>query len=341
LLAQAREKASERDLLSGLMFIAVSLSVAFSFVIAVSGLAIDRFLNVEQSVAVEMALFAFPLSLIGFKFYFQQIYQGTNEILKLSFYNFSVQFGFVLLLLVWKRFESLDLFSSLICHSVSSLAVTLALVWKGKPSFAAARRIWDKLLADAKAFGWSIYVGRLIGLIAANLDSLLIAAFFNSVSVGGYALALFFVSPIPLFSDAYLSATFKKLSAESLIPKKIFWINTLALLAGAAGYALFGHWIFSLLFPKHQENAWLVYPLLIPMVCAGLTRPYLSYFSSQGQGETIRQAATLSSILGVLFNVILIPFFGGLGAAIAATVYHLAGWSVYQRAYRRILSDLR
>lgn len=318
LLAIERDKRAERQLVSALMFIGLGIALCFAATLSLVGLFADALFKTNQDLTLIIIGFSVPLSFSVFTTFFQLTYQGTNEILKLSFFNFALRFGHLALIGIWLLFEELTLLSSLSLYSFATVVVTLSLILKAAPSAQAWREQKAILIEETKRYGFRVYLGRLIGMAAYNLDSLILAAYFGSTAVGNYAIMLFFVTPISAFSEAFLSASFKRMAGEQKIPAKVYWINSLGLAGLVGTYLFLGAFVFEFLFQKYQESLPLMYPLAATMVMTGLTKPYNAFLSIKGEGKKLQATAIALAVSSLLFNFLLIPTLAEMGAALAS-----------------------
>ncbi|MFN3426244.1 MAG: lipopolysaccharide biosynthesis protein [Candidatus Thermochlorobacter sp.] len=318
LLAIERNRQVERQIVSGLMFIGLGIALSFAVVLMLLGLFIDTLFKTNQDLTLIVVCFSLPLSFSVFTFFFQLIYQGTNEILKLSFFNFVPRFGHVVLLVAWLLFDELTLLTSLSLYSIVTVVVTLALILKASPSLQAWKACKAILINETKQYGLPVYLGRLIGMTAYNLDSLILATCFGSNAVGNYAIMMFFVTPISAFSDAFLSASFKRMAGHRKISKDVYWINFLGLAGLTTAYFFIGPSVFGLVFQKYRESLLLMYPLAVAMLITGLTKPYNAFLSIMGEGKKLQGTAIALAISSTLLNFSLIPAFAEIGAALAS-----------------------
>lgn len=320
LLAIQPNKALGQRLFSLLLAVSLGLLALFALFLFAASFSVDVLFQTSQPIGTTLALFSLPLAFIVFKIYFQLLYQGTNEMLKLSFYNASVQTVFLALLLgLWWQ-ERVTTFFVIATYSLASCAVALFLIAKGKPSMSALGIFKAALWTEIKQYGAKFYIGRTLAVLTQNLDSMLLATLFTSVNVGVYAVMVFFVSPMQMFSDAYLAVRFKKLSSLEAIPSSIFNANAAVLLAIAVMYLLAGQWIFEWVFPKYREHAMLLYPLLLATLINGLSKPYNYFFAAKGMGDVLLRVALAFTASNLLMNFLLIPNYAETGAAFAMLI---------------------
>ncbi len=337
LLARQRDKAQERRLFSALVFIGGILCVVYAlFLIAITPL-VRLLFNTHQDISQMLIWFAFPLSLSLYVFvFFQFLYQGTNEILKLSFLNFAFRFGHFILLLMWLSVEPLTLESSLMLYAVSIAGVVAVLVAKARPSWKAYRESWRDIRTEVMTYGRHAFVGYFIGQACGNLDTMFLGAFFDSTAVGVYAVALFYVAPISAFSEAYTAVGFKRLSQEQTIPKKVHQVNAIGLFGLAVLYLVIGVPLFKVLFPKYAHDAFLIYPLTMAMVILGLSKPYNIFFRAKGEGKTFQRVTIIYAVTSAINYLLAIPLFSLTGAAVAAIASSSLNYFAHRYFYQAL-----
>ncbi len=334
LLAIQPDKARERHLFSLLLSIALWLLALFALFLFAASFFVDSLFQTSQPIGATLALFSLPLAFIVFKIYFQLLYQGTNEMLKLSFYNASVQAIFFMMLLgLWWQ-GRVTTFFVIAAYSLSSSMVTLFLITKGKPSMTAFEMFRDDLRKEIKQYGAKFYIGRTLAVLTQNLDSVLLGALFASVNVGVYAVMVFFISPMQMFSDTYLTVRFKKLSSLEVIPISLLKANALVLCAIAVLYLSVGQWIFEWVFPKYREHTALLYPLLFATLFNGLSKPYNYFFAARGMGDVLLRVALVFTASSLAMNVWLIPNYAETGAAVAMLISSGVLWTIQFFLYR-------
>ncbi len=334
LLAIQPDKARERHLFSLLLSIALWLLLLFALFLFAASFFVDSLFQTSQPIGTTLALFSLPLAFIVFKIYFQLLYQGTNEMLKLSFYNASVQaIFFVMLLGLWWQ-GRVTTFFVIATYSLASCVVALFLIAKGKPSIAAFEEFKDELWKEFRQYGGKFYIGRTLAVLTQNLDSMLLGALFSSVNVGVYAVMIFFMSPMQMVSDTYLTVRFKKLSSLEAIPVSLLKANALVLCAIAVLYLSVGQWIFEWVFPKYREHTALLYPLLLATLINGLSKPYNYFFAAKGMGDVLLRVALVFTVSSLVMNFWLIPIYAEMGAAVAMLISLSILWAIQFFLYR-------
>ncbi len=99
-------------------------------------------------------------------------------------------------------------------------------------------------------------------------------------------------------------------------------------------YIIIGGFVLELLFSKKYSEA---IPLILPMVIAnffmGAFQPYNFFLSAKGKGDYILRIAASFSVYTFLLNLILIPFYKSMGAAIATLISLTINFVVYHYYY--------
>ncbi len=334
LLAIQPDKARERQLFSLMLALALGLLALFALFLFAASFFVDLLFQTSEPIGATLALFSLPLAFIVFKIYFQLLYQGTNEMLKLSFYNASVQTVFLsLLMMLWWQ-EHVTTFFVIAAYSLSTCAVALFLIAKGKPSLVAFQTFKAELWEEIKRYGAKFYIGRTLSVLTLNLDAMLLATCFTSVNVGVYSVMVFFVSPMQMFSDAYLAVRFKKLSSLEVIPASLLKANAVVLLAISAMYLVAGAWIVKWVFPKYSDHTALLYPLLLATLLNGLSKPYNYFFAARGMGDVLLRVSIAYTAATVTADMLLIPKYAEMGASVAMLVSMMVTLAIHVWLYR-------
>ncbi|MCX8056982.1 MAG: polysaccharide biosynthesis C-terminal domain-containing protein, partial [Ignavibacteria bacterium] len=94
------------------------------------------------------------------------------------------------------------------------------------------------------------------------------------------------------------------------------------------------------LFSKKYSEA---IPLILPMVIAnffmGAFQPYNFFLTAKGKGNYILRIATSFSIYTILLNILLIPQYKAMGAAIATLISILLNFLSYHYYYIKTIKE--
>ncbi|MFC2005158.1 flippase [Chloroflexota bacterium] len=197
-------------------------------------------------------------------------------------------------------------------------------------------------------FGSQAFGANVVSLIANRTDFLMIGYFLTTKDVGYYNIAvslsmLFDVVPraIQRISFPAASEYWKNNDHQSLqkmIDKSMKYSACILLPAGL-GFAFFSSQITTLIFG--QEFLVAVSPflfLLAVRVIRGATvQPIGSVYSGRGRPDIGLKIGTSTSVFNIGLNIILIPYLGIIGAAIATTTSLLAGAIIFLALLPKLL----
>ncbi len=186
----------------------------------------------------------------------------------------------------------------------------------------------NKLIKPILAASWPFGMMGLMGALMLNTDTIMIGWFKDINEVGYYSAAqriaqLFYIIPT-LIATAFFPAMAKSkddpIKFKNFVEKSLTALSFIALPLMVGGVLLAGP-IIKLLYSS------LYTPSIIPFILMNLT--YIPVFISAVLGNalfSLNQEKKLVSyvVLGIvgnfLFNLILIPYFGGIGAAVSTVV---------------------
>lgn len=208
-------------------------------------------------------------------------------------------------------------------QAVSILAV-LALYTRqyGLPGFGANR---DEVRSLVKA-AIPIALTRSMGTINLNFDTLLVGFIMTSFAVGLYGaayrfiwvpslvVAMYFNAVTPAFDRAYRHGLD---SIDTLLNRSVRWTGALGI-GFAVGGMMFAPIMFGLVFTPEYQGAVLPFQILIwtfPFIF--ISRNYRTLLVSFDQQGAQLKLMVVAALTNILFNVVLIPLYGLMGAALA------------------------
>jgi O-antigen/teichoic acid export membrane protein len=207
------------------------------------------------------------------------------------------------------------------------------------------------LLQGAKrlvSFGSQVFVADALGLILLYTDIILIGYFLATEDVGYYSVAVSLSTFFLLVPQAIQRITFPATSGywsqnnrqalSNMIDKSMKYAACLLLPLGL-GVGFFARDIITGVFGQEFIHAaWPLCVLLIARVITGSTNvPIGLSFSGVGRPDIPLKLAVITAGANVGLNILLIPRWGILGAAIATTVSLLLGVIIFLALMPRIL----
>lgn len=179
-------------------------------------------------------------------------------------------------------------------------------------------------------FGFYVFLGNSIGYIYTHIDSLMIGYYLSENDVGVYAVAVIFVQGITLIPSAIqrviypIIASYHAKQEYKLILKLIKCV-TLKTFIISLIYSLFivffGKTLILIIFNDSFLPSYL--PLIILLVGYTIYSTFMAigaFYASIGRVKLSYKIAILSAILSILMNIIFIPKFGIIGAAVATSI---------------------
>lgn len=190
-------------------------------------------------------------------------------------------------------------------------------------------RFFNSTSRELSVFGFYVVIASSIGVINAQIDSLAIGYFMNGVDVGNYAVAMILIQGILLLPSAIQQVTspamaeyYGKRNYQNIknLMENVM-LKTLLITIFLSGLlALFGRYVISFFFTDEFLPAYK--PLLILLIGYSIQAPMISiggWLASVGKVEMIFKISLFCVLINMILNVILIPRFGIIGAAIATS----------------------
>ena len=338
LLAESKDDEKDREIIGALVIVALVISFIFSITIFVFSFFIDGIFHTHAGNIIRtVSLLSF---ILPFQYMTQQCCQGTNKIKELSILNWVPEAWLLSGLLVIINFLNLDIFLTLFL-SFSGIVIAVLLVFKRlNPRFIHVEENLKLILKETKEYGIHVYWGRIVDVSTYNLDKIFVSYFRDTVQTGFYGLSALLASPIPLLSQAISTTLFKDFSQKERIPKKVIIFNFLWLLFCVIGLTVLGRFFVTVLFSDRYLS---VTPLIFPMALAGffqgMYQPYIMFFTAHRKGGWVRNMAWMMAFSNFACNILFIPLWGAMGAALASAVSMAFAVFVYLFYYKKYLRE--
>ena len=175
---------------------------------------------------------------------------------------------------------------------------------------------------------------KILGMVASNLDKLLIFHFLGPAPVAAYVIAQSPVTHMKKVLSILTEMTIPKLSKRNFselqktLPRKV-WLFLLLCVIVAGAYILIAPFLFGIFFPTYPES------VLFTQAMALILLAYpKSIFGQAFKAHALKREIYLSGlctpILGILFLVVLLPMYGIWGAVWAPLLAQLIS-NIYTR----------
>lgn len=185
------------------------------------------------------------------------------------------------------------------------------------------------ILKDLSWFGFYVVLANSLGIVNTQIDSLMIGYFMNKADVGYYAVATIFIQGVLLIPNAVqrittpaIAAYYGKNDSKSIAKLikatmlKTFGVTLLISLF----IAIFGKFIIISLFSDFLPA---YMPMLVLLVGYSIYSALISVggaLSSVGKVKIVFKISMICTSINILFNIILIPEYGLIGASIATSL---------------------
>lgn len=339
LIALQKAYSKEREIIGSLFIIGLFLSLFFVVLLFISSFFVDSIFN--SNIKYLLLITLIPAAAFPFQYLFQLIFQGSNELIKLSLYTVlpRILYFLAIFFALYLGFFNLTLTASF--YVLTIFVSTLLMIFLSRPRFNDFRDNFRLIKEETKSYGFQVYSGRVAGMMGYQSNILLIQYFVYEIQVANFSLINFFTTPISIFSRSLCTALFKGMANQNKIPARVFKINFLWLIIVSILFIVFGGYVIELLFSKKYTEA---IPLILPLTLAnffqGAFQPYNFFLSAKGRGKYLRNTAILLTVSTIFFNLLLIPYFSSMGAAYATLISLFLDYLIHYYYYRKTIKEI-
>ena len=191
-------------------------------------------------------------------------------------------------------------------------------------------------------YGVKLHLGSVFQTLNYRFDMYLVAFFLGSASVGLYSVGVAMGEWLWLIPGALGASLMHRVGtgSERDVNRMVGVINRLssAILAlGTLVLALVGSGLIQFLYGKAFSASYLPLLLLLPGIWAlGLWKNFMNDLSVRGYPTIKSYTSGVAVLLTVFLDVLLIPRWGIIGAAVASSIAYVIAWGVALRVYCRI-----
>ncbi|RLG01395.1 hypothetical protein DRN58_01855 [Thermococci archaeon] len=336
LIAQSKKDHEEREYIGASIILMLFVGISFSLLLfSVSNL-IDCVFNTNIGYIIRYC--SFLLIFYPLTYLIPEIGKGTNKIKLMSLINVIPKSIYLCGATLFFFFFDISLIHVAFLNLISITAGCFIVLYLFKPSFSTLKLRIKHILSKTKTYGFHIYIGAMARKSAYRLDGVFITFFVNATQFGFYALSTAITAPIMGLSSAVSISLFKKFVTMDRIPPKVFRYNFIWLALCICGVILFRSVIIETIFTeKYIPVSSLVIPLAIAYFFRGLYQPYHFFLFAHEKGKVLRNIIVKGSILDLVGNLLLIPYFGAMGACIATLISSVFLYTIYQKSYKEMI----
>jgi O-antigen/teichoic acid export membrane protein len=182
------------------------------------------------------------------------------------------------------------------------------------------------------SFGLKGHIGNILQFFNYRLDMFFVNYFMGTANVGIYGVSVGFAEMLWYFPNAvgfviFPKATATKPEVMSAFTPKVFWITLGVTALGAIGLVVLGKSLIQLIFSLKFVGAYLPMLVLLPgVILLGGAKVLTNEIAGRGYPQYNSMNAGIALILTVIFDLILIPRLGILGAALASSISYAVGF---------------
>jgi O-antigen/teichoic acid export membrane protein len=336
LLAQNNDKVYEKELIAALLVIAGIIAIGFVITIFCLSLVVDYIFEDQIGDILRIA------SVVSFSFilpfFMELVLKGSNHIEYLSLFHFVWKVLFIVAIITLWAIKQLTPLYTLFFLSGSAILAFLLIVIYLKPKFYLLHQTITEIHAENIRYGIHLYFGRVVDVSTYQLDRLMIAFFVNATEVGFYSLALAMASPLQTFTNSLASSKFKSFVDKKIISQKLLLINYIWIGVGGLSALVFGYFIVYYILGVEYHDVFLLLVLLIIAVAfqSGY-QAYNAWLASNGEGVYMKRKSFYTAFANIVLNIVLIPIWGAVGAAIASIISMAISYWLHIFYYRKSL----
>jgi O-antigen/teichoic acid export membrane protein len=180
------------------------------------------------------------------------------------------------------------------------------------------------------SFGLKGHIGNVLQFFNYRLDMFLVNYFVGPASVGIYGVSVGFAEILWYFPNAVGFVIFPKATATrpevmSGFTPRVFWVTFGVTALGAGALAILGESLIQVIYSPNFVDAYLPMLVLLPgVILLGSAKVLTNEMVGRGYPQYNSINAGIAFILTVMFDLILIPRLGVLGAALASSISYTA-----------------
>lgn len=179
-------------------------------------------------------------------------------------------------------------------------------------------------LKEMLAFSIPLVPATIMWWVIVSSNRLFIEGYSGLASVGIFALAnrfpVFLQMLYSIFGNAWQISAVEEFSTASyeIYYNRVFDFLLLVLVTGSALLAIFSQWIIDCFAAESYYESWCYIPVLALAVVLENTSGFVgTNFTAAKESRFFMYAAFITIVVGIIFNILLIPKFGLPGAAVA------------------------
>ena len=276
-----------------------------------------------------LGMAAVPSGLIGN--YFKSILMGIQRLIAVNIVQFACGFLALALTLVFIVALGLGPLGAVLASLSSGLVGLLAMASLLRREAGGFRPRWDRsVLSCTLFFGLRCHVGNMLQFFNYRLDVFILNSFLGPAAVGVYGVSVALAELLWYLPNSVSFVIFPKAAstrpeAMNLFTPRVFLVTLVLTALGGAGLAVVGKRLIEIVYSTAFAGAyWPMIALLPGVILLGSARVLTNDIAGRGYPEYNSITAGVGLVLTIVFDLVLIPQHGILGAALASSIAYTA-----------------
>jgi O-antigen/teichoic acid export membrane protein len=276
-----------------------------------------------------IAMLGFPTAML--KSFFSTILQGLQRIITINLINLLQNILTLCLTLLFVIVWKLDLFGALMAPLASGALGLLVFGIMLSREGGIFRPRWNySVVRSTLSFGLRANIGNILQFFNYRLDMLILNCFLGPAKVGIYVVSVKLAELLWYLPNAVSFVIFPKAAATrpeemNVFTPRVFQITLVLTALGALCLTLVGRPIINFVFSSLFVDAYVPMLVLLPgVVLLGGAKVLTNEIAGRGYPHYNSVNSGLALILTVILDLVLIPRYGVLGAALASSLAYTA-----------------
>lgn len=310
------------------------LSIFFTVVLFIT----LKFLNYPKDTVIIVAILWLAAIFYSFGFFFNNVFRGLNKFqyetyptILLNAAQFTIVGIFLLL-----GFKTLFVAIAYLLSRILYFAYSTYLINTKVEKISFTPNFSESIKNLKKAWPYGIHA--ILATLYFQIDTVFLSYFKGNVEVGYYQAAMRILMASMIIYEAIVSAFFPLVGESIKNDKKAFeryasLLNKIVIFTGAAlglGIFIFSDLIITLLYGKEYLSSIIIMKILAGVIFLRFLGAGYALFITVAEGQTFRAIGVgVSVVVNIILNLILIPKYGAVGAAVASLLTHIVLTAIF------------
>ena len=272
--------------------------------------------------------------------YLTQIAQATGKFIPLILFNILSSLVSLLLVLYFYYNDLISVENLIFAKLLPTALITIVAVFMYTFSFKNLIKNLAIINLKNKKHGFHLYLGQISDQIIYKSDELMISFFIGNSELGLYKIANSLTQPLSLLPKNYSLLKFKIYSKSKCVSANEF-INLLMIILSMFILGSIGIYVAMTFFYSNEffNALYVAYILIFAVTLNSSYQLHNKFLGAKSMGKFLKRISFKMMSINFIGNLIMIPFFGAIGAAIASLVAMLTYMLFIFKDYNKYLSN--